>query len=917
MEHIRIYYANARSLKNKLAELELLVRSCEYDIVAFCETWLDNSVPDALLSHGFYAVIRMDRLDRRGGGVLLLVRRELVYLQATIPEYFADVEAVVVDLLLRDTKLRLAVSYRAPNVTPAISMLHCEFLAFVHHVQHPSLQLGDFNLVVDWNHFYAPGGAAADFVAKVADLSLSQLVSSPTRGFNILDLVLTNDPFPILDCSTAAPFSSSDHDSLFLRLAFRQEHVPVAKCYNFAKANYPAMNIFLANLDWPVLLNTCSDVNATCQTITEILSMAIELFVPVHKGPRFNVPLHIRQLHNKRARLHQELRNGNVGVQREFGVIRNRYKSAVRDWQCFRERRILTSGNPNALYKYAKSRKNYCEAVAPLRDGNGVVCPDNADKCNILAAHYSAVFSQDNQLHYALPLATDKQLSSVQLVPVDVYNILHKMPSKVSMGPDHIPSCVLKNCAVSLALPLCMLYNASLSSGTVPSAWKHAHVVPIFKKGDRAEPSSYRPVSLLSGLDKGLEDPVHHVVLNHCLQENLISSEQFGFLPRRSTTGQLIDCFDLVTKALDNGFCVDVVYLDLSKAFDTISARKLLLKLGSLGISGQLLSWFSSYLTERTQSVKIGEHFSVSCPVLSGVPQGSKLGPLLFLLYIEGIVAAVPCTVFIRLYADDIKLIYIFKKTMQPIEMQSAIVNCVSWLVDRDLVLQAAKCQVFHLGHGNPSYQYTVSGQYVPSAEFVRDLGVLFDKELKFSRHCSVLANKASSVANMILRVFSSRDCTLLMRAFKTYVRPILEYACEVVNPYLVRDVETLECVQRNYTRRVALRTGMEYTDYPDRLRKLEVSLLSDRRDNACIAMYYKLLNGLNHVCHDILPLDDNPRKLRRHNSRNLVLEKCNRECRKNFFSCRYRSTWNALPEDIVRAPSLPSIKRKLSTLVP
>ncbi|MCP4587534.1 reverse transcriptase domain-containing protein, partial [Pseudoalteromonas sp.] len=183
------------------------------------------------------------------------------------------------------------------------------------------------------------------------------------------------------------------------------------------------------------------------------------------------------------------------------------------------------------------------------------------------------------------------------LEPVDVYNILRKMPAKMSMGPDFIPSCVLMQCAISLALPLSILYNASLSSGIVPSAWKHAHVVPIFKKGEHAEPSNYRPVSLISGLGKGLEDPVHHEVLAHCTRQKLISNEQFVFLPGRSTTGQLIDCFDLITKALDDGCCVDVVYLDLSKAFDTISVRKLLLKLESLGISSQLLSWFRSYLS--------------------------------------------------------------------------------------------------------------------------------------------------------------------------------------------------------------------------------------------------------------------------------------------------------------------------------
>ncbi len=132
----------------------------------------------------------------------------------TIPEHFADIEAVVVDLILRDTMLHLAICYQAPNATPATSMLHCEFLDFVHLVPYPTLQLGDLNLIVDWTHLYAPGSPAADFIAKIIDLSLSQLVPMPTRGSNILDLVLTNDPLPVLHCSMTVPFSTSDHDSL-------------------------------------------------------------------------------------------------------------------------------------------------------------------------------------------------------------------------------------------------------------------------------------------------------------------------------------------------------------------------------------------------------------------------------------------------------------------------------------------------------------------------------------------------------------------------------------------------------------------------------------------------------------------------------------------------------------------------------
>ncbi|MCP4586919.1 reverse transcriptase domain-containing protein, partial [Pseudoalteromonas sp.] len=174
-------------------------------------------------------------------------------------------------------------------------------------------------------------------------------------------------------------------------------------------------------------------------------------------------------------------------------------------------------------------------------------------------------------------------------------------------------------------------------------------------------------------------------------------------------------------------------------------------------------------------------------------PQGTKLGPLLFVLYMEDIIPVVALSVLLRIYADDIKLLYVFPKSQIPIELQTAVRDCASWLADMNLSLQPEKSQVFHLGHDNPCYQYTVGDKRIPPVEFVSDLGVLFDKQLKFSRNSTRLANKASSTANMILRVFSSCNSKVLIRAFKTYVRPILEYACEVSSPYLVRDIEMLE----------------------------------------------------------------------------------------------------------------------------
>ncbi len=177
-------------------------------------------------------------------------------------------------------------------------------------------------------------------------------MSAPTRGRNILDLVLVNDPLPILSCATASPFSTSDHDSVTLCLSFQVECLPTDFRYNFSKADYEGMNLFLANIDWCAIVASCSDTEECCNTITAIIREAMGMFVPVTKGPRFVVPLFIRQLQNRRAQLHRELKHGNELARPEFQKVRNQYKNAVRNWQYLREQRILMSGNSNALYRY-------------------------------------------------------------------------------------------------------------------------------------------------------------------------------------------------------------------------------------------------------------------------------------------------------------------------------------------------------------------------------------------------------------------------------------------------------------------------------------------------------------------------------------------------------------------------------------
>ena len=264
-----------------------------------------------------------------------------------------------------------------------------------------------------------------------------------------------------------------------------------------------------------------------------------------------------------------------------------------------------------------------------------------------------------------------------------------------SCGPDEIHPRLLCELAKQQAAPLPKLFNKSLQSGCIPGDWKIATVSPIFKKGGKKMAENYRPVSLTSIVCKLLESVVREAVLDH-LCCNDLSNKQFGFIGGRSTTLQLLTFIDECVKTLARGDTVDTVYLDFSKAFDTIPHRRLIGKLEAYGIDGSLLSWISSFLMGRTQKVSVNGSLSSSKPVLSGIPQGSVLGPLLFVIYINDLPDKL-CSSSL-MFADDTK---VFREicSENDLECLQRDLACLEKWSDTWLLK-------FHLSNGVGHYQY-------------------------------------------------------------------------------------------------------------------------------------------------------------------------------------------------------------------
>ena len=284
--------------------------------------------------------------------------------------------------------------------------------------------------------------------------------------------------------------------------------------------------------------------------------------------------------------------------------------------------------------------------------GNNVT--DDRSKANILNNFFSSVFTKETGELPPFDVQVDNDICDVTVNVQKVRELLKSVNTSKSTGPDEIHLCFLKELADHLAYPITLLFNNSLSEGSLPPIWKSANVSCIFKSGDKKSASNYRPISITPVICRLLERIIRNAVMSHCIDNNIFSDSQYGFRNRRGCTLQLLKVLDDWTKAIDNGLPVDTLYLDLQKAFDSVPHKRLILKLERLGITGNLLRWIKNFLSERKQRVVINGISSDWTDVISGVPQGSVLGPILFILYVNDLPDKVKS--YCKIFAGDTKL---------------------------------------------------------------------------------------------------------------------------------------------------------------------------------------------------------------------------------------------------------------------
>ena len=478
-----------------------------------------------------------------------------------------------------------------------------------------------------------------------------------------------------------------------------------------------------------------------------------------------------------------------------------------------------------------------------------------------------------------------------------------------SPGPDNFHPKLLKLCSKSLSIPFKLLFDNTIHEGCIPSDWKQAEVRPIFKKGDKTNPGNYRPVSLTSVICKLFEKFIKNSLNNHLIKNNILSKEQFGFVSGRNTITQLLVTINDWMTELDNDNIVDAAYMDFRKAFDTVPHQRLITKLKSYNIKGPILNWIVSFLTGRTQYVKINNATSNNHKVTSGVPQGSVLGPTLFIYFINDL-PNINHNSNIKIFADDTKAYNCIKNQEDVENLQKVIDEMFLWTQKWLLKFNKDKCKILHIGKKNPKNKYYVGTeqekQELEETDLEKDLGVFIDPNLDFKKHIKNVVKKASYLSYKILKNFTYRDANILVPLFKTLIRPILEYGNTIWSNGIKKYKNLVENVQRKFTKYIK---GLTNIPYEERLKSIKLPSLEYRLIRGDMIQVFKIANKYYDpiTTESIFNFSDNSR-LRGHNFK-IVKQNTNKTKFSNFFTNRVVNTWNKLPSSIVNANSINEFK--------
>ena len=895
----RVLSLNVNSLwgLEKRNMFRALISSLDYpECLALQETKLDDTFLTNELMLGDYTIYRRDR-NRFGGGVLIGVRKHLC---ATIGDINFDTEGVTVNIRLCGWSFDVVSFYR-PSSSNKLSIFDLDAklrsLSARGSGRRCLTVAGDFNMPD-----YLPTGELESMSVQTRSVievmqtnGLENVVMSPLRGNNFLDLVFVTKG---VECTVTHIPAFSDHCGSVL--SFDTLNISVENTSmsfrRWQHADWPRARKMVS--DYAHSITISDDVDDLLSHIHTIHDRVLTQCVPVCQSKRrkWQAPWYIRREINLKMRLHKlyksEVRTAEVlielsrvrtnpgwfllGRAHEYKLVYGienrvivalarvqwafdnfkRQRSLVKNLICqhtvneLRQKAVDISAAPKRFWRYVNRFRKRESDIPTLSVGN-MLYSNSYEKAEALGKAFSDVFVRELPMTGAPMFPITRVTSSISdmvFTNNGVRALLEKIDESKAEGPDGLSSKVLKHCATELAPMVATLFNASLASGVVPKEWRVARVIPVPKKGASCDPLDYRPISLTSVLCKQFE----HVLVRHLFhyldEYDLLITNQHGFRRGRSCETALVSTFQKWADPLDQNRTIDALLLDFSKAFDRVPHMRLLYKLEMLGITGNVLTWIKEFLSMRTFAVNVDNALSTYRVVASGVPQGTILGPVLFLCFVNDLPQGLSihknlypddCS-GLTMYADDILLYRAIDigpcaNTLQ-IDLAIIVEWCKFWCLD----LNVKKCCHLRLAligtKPQPVFNYCIELEVIQRVETTKYLGVTVSDTFRWNPHITRIKSKACSVLGLLRRNFSKADVSTKLMLYKTLVRPIIEFGAPAWDPYFYRDINELEAVQNKAARFITNTYSFE-SSVTDLKRKLNLTSLAIRRRDARVKL--------------------------------------------------------------------------------
>ncbi len=858
------------------------------------ETWLHNHKDGELVIDG-YKFFRSDRKrakkstrGRFSGGVGCYVRVDLAATMKSMVNFSYGVVELL-GLYSKVKNLYLAVIYKQPDdrvgghrsTDKEFQLALSKLKTSLSKLPDPAPNIifcGDFNVRhALWPDVVASKQSSSEdklLLKSLSDLAnehfLTQYITTPTHLENgVLDLVFSNNEQLVHSYSTIKPLrTTSDHFVIEMNTPLFCEEVSEEEKPSFASAfdnlNFQSNDIQWENMSSEIktLLHTAEfDALPPNERLDRLLAVLIEIaykYVPVRntaRKPTTYIPRHRRILMRKRRKLTEQMETTKsdarkTKIREKLVSIELLLQKSHTEARTRKERLAVKAikNNSKFFFSYAKQYSTVRSKIGPLLDEKNEYTNSSFEMANILSKQYSSVFSLPCSSPY-FEITEDTNiptLTDVTFTEEDISDAIDELRNSAASGPDGLSAILLKNCKASLFRPLAGLWRDCLDQGITPTKLKEAHIIPIYKGGHQGLASNYRPVALTSHLIKIFEKVMRKNIVDFFQEHQLLNNSQHGFTIGRSCLSQLLAHYDEILNLVESGKNVDTVYLDFAKAFDKVDHAILLKKLSLLGVRGKVLTWLNSFLTSRTQQVMVNGVLSHAAEVKSGVPQGSVLGPLLFLVLISDIDVNV-LTSFLPSFADDTRVsnirVYL---GCHASALQGDLEVIYQWAIDNNMSFNNSKFELIRRGLDSTlklCTNYTSSdGSIIDDKDHVKDLGITMSSDCTFREHINKMCQSARNMCSWVLRTFKSRSSILMLTLWKSLVMPILDYCSQLWCPMLKGEIQQIEEIQKSFTRKIKMG---DRGDYWNRLSSLRLYSLERRRERYRIIYVWKILEGL------------------------------------------------------------------------